>query len=295
MSDKSSNATAPKIAHILTAKEQALGGFSVRRLLPHAECRMVGPWIFFDHLGPVHFAAGQGIDVRPHPHINLATVTYLFAGEILHRDSLGNITSIRPNEINLMVAGRGIVHSERTAPELRAQGHMLHGLQLWLALPDTHEEIPPAFYHFDADQLPKTQVQGVPVRVMMGSAYGVSSPVPTYSPTVYLEAQLHAGQCLTLPPELAEQAVYVANGQLHVHDTVLPAHHLAIFHAGQPVTVTATETTQLALIGGDPVGKRFIWWNFVSSRAERIEQAKVEWQAGQFAAVPDEVESIPLP
>ncbi len=281
--------------HLFTAKEQALGGFSVRRLLPHAQCRMVGPWIFLDHIGPVQFDAGQGIDVRPHPHINLATVTYLFDGELLHRDSLGNVTSIRPNEINLMVAGRGIVHSERTAPELRAQGHSLHGLQLWLALPDTHEEMPPAFYHFEADQLPKTEVQGVPVRVMMGNAYGVSSPVPTYSPTVYLEAQLQAGQSLTLPAEIAEQAVYVAKGQLRLHNTELHAHHLAVFHTAQNVTVTATENTQLAIIGGDPVGKRFIWWNFVSSRAERIEQAKADWQTGQFPAVPDEVEWIPLP
>ncbi|EON91653.1 pirin [Marinobacter lipolyticus SM19] len=280
---------------ILTPRETDLGGFSVRRLLPTAKRKMVGPWIFFDHMGPAHFPAGQGINVRPHPHIGIATVTYLFEGEILHRDSLGSLQPIRPGDINLMVTGSGMVHSERERPEVTATDHTLHGLQLWLALPEQDEEIEPSFHHYPSNDVPAVDVDGVPVRVMMGSAYGRTSPVRLFSDTLYVEAHLQPGQSLTLP-EAEERGVYVASGSLRAQDTDMPAQSMTIF-ANQPgITITAVEESRIALIGGAPVGKRFIEWNFVSSRKERIEQAKNDWTEGRFDKVPgDEVEFIPLP
>lgn len=280
---------------ILQAREKDLGGFSVRRLLPTARRRMVGPWIFFDHMGPARFAAGQGITVRPHPHIGIATVTYLFEGEILHRDSLGSLQPIRPGDINLMVAGRGIVHSERERPEVTAIDHVLHGLQLWLALPEADEEIEPAFHHYPGDTIPALHVDGVPVRVMMGSAYGVTSPVRQFSETLYVEAHLQAGQTLTLPAA-RERAVYVASGALKAQDTVMPTYSMTVFADRPGIVVQATEAARVALIGGAPVGDRVIEWNFVTRRQERIEQAKRDWAEGRFPKVPgDEVEFIPLP
>jgi redox-sensitive bicupin YhaK (pirin superfamily) len=280
---------------VLRPRDKDLGGFSVRRLLPTAQRRMVGPWIFFDHMGPARFAAGSGINVRPHPHIGIATVTYLFEGEILHRDSLGSLQPIRPGDINLMVAGRGIVHSERERPEVTAAEHRLDGLQLWLALPEAEEERAPAFYHYPAAEVPTVMVDSVPVRVMMGSAYGAASPVATFSETLYLEAQLQAGQSLALP-DAAERAVYVVSGALTAQDTGMPARSMAIFSDRPGIVVTATEASRIALIGGAPVGRRYIEWNFVSSRRERIEQAKGDWRAGRFPRVPgDEEEFIPLP
>lgn len=280
---------------ILTPRETDLGGFSVRRLLPTAKRKMVGPWIFFDHMGPAHFPAGQGINVRPHPHIGIATVTYLFEGEILHRDSLGSLQPIRPGDINLMVTGSGMVHSERERPEVTATNHTLDGLQLWLALPEQDEEVEPSFHHYPSEDIPAVKVDGIPVRVMMGSAYGMTSPVRLFSDTLYVEAHLQPGQTLTLP-EAEERAVYVASGSLKAQDTDLPAQSMTIF-ANQPgITITAVEESRIALIGGEPLGKRFIEWNFVSSRKERIEQAKNDWTEGRFDKVPgDEVEFIPLP
>lgn len=280
---------------ILTPREKDLGGFSVRRLLPTARRKMVGPWIFFDHMGPASFTAGRGINVRPHPHIGISTVTYLFEGEILHRDSLGSLQSIRPGDINLMVAGRGIVHSERERPEVTAVDHALNGLQLWLALPDAQEETMPSFHHYPGEAVPALTVDGVPVRVMIGSAWGVTSPVRQFSETLYVEARLRRGQALVLPPA-EERALYVVSGALDAHGAALPEHSMAVF-ANQPgIEVRATEDARVALIGGAPVGERFIEWNFVSSREERIEQAKLEWQAGRFPKVPgDEKEFIPLP
>ncbi|MFL1467461.1 pirin family protein [Marinobacter sp. HN1S83] len=280
---------------ILTPRETDLGGFSVRRLLPTAKRKMVGPWIFFDHMGPAHFPAGQGINVRPHPHIGIATVTYLFEGEILHRDSLGSLQPIRPGDINLMVTGSGMVHSERERPEVTAADHTLDGLQLWLALPEQDEEVEPSFHHYPSEDIPAVKVDGVPVRVMMGSAYGMTSPVRLFSDTLYVEAHLQPGQTLSLP-EAEERAVYVASGALKAQDTDLPAQSMTIF-ANQPgITITAVEESRIALIGGEPLGKRFIEWNFVSSRKERIEQAKNDWTEGRFDKVPgDEVEFIPLP
>lgn len=283
------------ITQVLQPREKDLGGFSVRRLFPTAKLKMVGPWIFFDHMGPADFPAGEGINVRPHPHINLATVTYLFEGEILHRDSLGSLQAIRPGDINLMVAGRGIVHSERERPEVTAVPHRLHGLQLWFALPEADEEVDPAFHHYPSADIPRVEVGDVSVRVMMGSAYGVTSPVRVFSETVYIEAHLKAGQKLVLP-DTPERALYVAHGKLRARDVTVPQHSMAILDATPGVEVEAVEESRIALIGGAPVGQRFIDWNFVSSRKERIEQARADWREGHFPTVPgDEDEFIPLP
>lgn len=280
---------------IITPKDKDLGGFSVRRTLPTRQLKMVGPWIFFDHMGPAEFEPGSGINVRPHPHVNLATVTYLFEGEILHRDSLGSLQAIRPGDVNLMVAGKGIVHSERERPEITATQHKLHGLQLWLALPEADEEIDPAFYHYPSAEIPSVDVDGVPVRVIMGQAYGVQSPVKTHAETLYIEARLKAGQTLELP-EAEQRALYVVEGSLSAKDTVLPNHSMASLLAEPGVTVKAEEDCLLALIGGEAFGKRYVEWNFVSSRKERIEQAKADWKDGKFPRVPgDEDEFIPLP
>lgn len=280
---------------LIKPRDKDLGGFSVRRLLPTAKQQMVGPWIFLDHMGPATFPAGEGINVRPHPHINLATATYLFEGEILHRDSLGSLQAIRPGDINLMVAGRGIVHSERERPEVTAVAHGLHGLQLWLALPEGDEEVEPAFCHYPSAEIPAVTVGGVTVRVMMGSAYGVSSPVKTFAETLYVEAHLQAGQSLMLP-DAEERAVYVASGSLRARDTVIPEHAMAVFSSEPGVVLEAASESRIGIIGGEKMTPRFIEWNFVSSRKERIEQAKADWKAGRFPKVPgDETESIPLP
>lgn len=280
---------------IIQPRDKDLGGFSVRRVLPTAQRKMVGPWIFFDHMGPAEFAAGQGIKVRPHPHVNIATVTYLFEGEILHRDSLGNLQAIRPGDLNLMVAGSAIVHSERERPEVTAVPHSLHGLQLWLALPEEDEEIDAAFYHYPAADIPAINVNGVPVRVMMGTAFGVTSPVKVFAETLYVEAHLQAGQTIVLP-HADERAVYVAQGSLKARDTDIAEHAMAVFSNAEGVVLEATSESRIAIIGGEHLGERFIEWNFVSSRQARIEQAKRDWKAGRFPKVPgDEIEFIPLP
>lgn len=280
---------------IITPRATDLGEFSVRRTLPNRQCKTVGPWIFFDHMGPAKFAAGTGINVRPHPHINLATVTYLFEGEILHRDSVGSLQTITPGDINLMVAGSGIVHSERERPDIKQQPHLLHGLQLWLALPVEFEEIAPAFYHYPAATIPAANIQQVPVRVLIGRAYGLTSPVKTYSETLYLEAELQPGQSLELP-DTAERAVYVAKGQLQINDQQIDEFNMVVLTPAKGITIRALRHCRIALIGGAAVGPRFIDWNFVSSRKERINQAKQDWQDGKFAkVVGDEVEFIPLP
>ena len=282
--------------YIIAPRERDLGGFSVRRMLPDAGTPAVGPWIFFDHMGPVTFPPGQGIDVRPHPHINLATVTYLFEGEMLHRDSLGNEVLIHPGAINLMVAGRGIVHSERQRPEIKARGNRLHGLQLWLGLPAADEEIDPEFHHYPATAIPRVVIDSVPVRILIGSAYGVTSPVKTYADTLYLEADLQPGQRLQLPDTTVERAVYVTSGTLRIGTAVVNSYCMAVIAAGVGVTLQTESATRIAVIGGEPLGKRHIWWNFASSRKERIEQAKADWRDGRFPKVPgDEIEFIPLP
>lgn len=280
---------------LIESHEKDLGGFSVRRVLPARQQRMVGPWIFFDHMGPAEFAAGEGINVRPHPHINLATVTYLFEGEILHRDSLGSYQPIRPGDINLMVAGKGITHSERERPEVTAAAHRINGLQLWLALPEADEEIDPAFFHYPDADIPRVDVDGVPVRVIMGSAYGVTSPVKVYAETLYIEAHLQAGQRLIVP-EAEQRAVYVVEGEITTCETLIPAYAMAVLSTAPGIELIATRESRIAIVGGQPLGERFLEWNFVSSRRERIEQAKADWKAQAFPKVAgDEQEYIPLP
>ncbi|MHA7925574.1 MAG: pirin family protein [Marinobacter sp.] len=276
---------------ILSPRVADLGGFSVRRLLPTAKRKMVGPWIFFDEMGPADFPAGEGINVLPHPHIGIATVTYLFEGEILHRDSVGSYQPIRPGDINLMVAGSGIAHSERERPEITATDHRLHGLQLWLALPEEHEETGPAFHHYPDDDIPAVEIEGVAVRVMIGCAYGITSPVRQFSETLYLEANLEAGQTLELP-EAPERAVYVVSGVLRAHGSELPTHSMTVFSPEPGVAVTATEDTRIVVIGGEPLGKRFIEWNFVSSSKARIDKAREDWRAGRFAKVVGDEEAF---
>lgn len=272
-----------------------LGEFSVRRLLPTKTLKTVGPWIFFDEMGPAEFAPGAGIAVRPHPHIGLATVTYLFEGEILHRDSLGSLQAIRPGDVNLMVAGSGIVHSERERPEVTAVAHKLHGLQLWLALPQEQEETAPAFYHIPQAQIPAFNLNGVQVSVIMGSAYGVTSPVPVFSETLYIEAFLQPGQQLILP-DTAERALYLVSGQVKIRDIELGLQTLTVLQDKTGVVVEAVSSARIALIGGAAIGPRFINWNFVSSSKERLEQAIQDWKEGKFPKVPgDESEFIPYP
>jgi hypothetical protein len=283
------------IALTITPRIADLGEFSVRRLLPTKTLKTIGPWIFFDEMGPAEFAPGTGIAVRPHPHIGLATVTYLFEGEILHRDSLGSLQAIRPGDVNLMVAGSGIVHSERERSEVTAVPHKLHGLQLWLALPQEQEEIAPAFYHVPQAQIPTCNRSGVQVRVIMGSAYGVTSPVPVFSETLYIEAFLQPGQQLALP-DTAERALYLVSGQVKMGDTELAQQTLTVLKAKTAVVVEAVTAARVALIGGAAIGPRFMNWNFVSSSKARLEQAIQDWQAGKFPKVPgDENEFVPYP
>jgi len=281
---------------VIPAREKDLGGFHVRRVLPFAKRRMIGPWIFFDHMGPASLGPGEGINVRPHPHINLATVTYLFEGHIMHRDSLGTASMISPGDINLMVSGHGIVHSERENPDTLDTPRRLDGLQLWLALPAAVEEMDPAFFHYDASQIPEFTDNGISARVMMGQAFGLTSPVQTYAKTLYVEVQLKIGRELQVPMGVAERAIYVCKGALGVEGMTLGAYHMAVLKPGVLVRLKALDTCHFVIIGGENIGERHIYWNFVSSRPERIEQAKTDWKAGRFPKVPgDEVEFIPLP
>jgi hypothetical protein len=258
---------------------------------------MVGPFVFFDHFGPAEFRAGSGLDVRPHPHIGLATMTYLFDGEIMHRDSLGTASAIRPGEVNWMTAGRGIVHSERTGPELRTSGSPIHGLQMWLGLPAALEEIEPGFAHHKTAEFPVIQDRGKTVRVVVGSLYGATSPVPTVHETMFGDVHLQAGGSLPLDAEHEERAVYLIAGEVDIAGDQFAPGQLLVFKPGDQVTLTAVRDSHLVICGGAPMdGPRHIWWNFVSSRKERIEQAKAEWTAGHFGKVPgDEIEFIPLP
>ncbi|HVV61247.1 MAG TPA: pirin family protein [Pseudolabrys sp.] len=286
------------LANVVVPRTVDLGdGFSVRRALPSARTRMVGPFIFFDHFGPAVFRSGHGLDVRPHPHIGLATVTYLFDGEIMHRDSLGTAAAIRPGEVNWMTAGRGIVHSERTGPELRASGSPIHGLQMWVALPKAKEEVEAAFAHHETAEFPLVRDNGKSVRVVVGSLYGAKSPVPTLHETIFADVTVKTGSSVPLDASHEERAIYVIDGEIEIAGDKFEAGRLLVFRAGDTVTVTASRDAHFVIVGGTPMdGPRHIWWNFVSSSKERIEQAKADWKAGHFQKVPgDEIEFIPLP
>lgn len=274
-----------------------LGEMTVRRALPSEAGQMVGPFIFFDQMGPAEFLSEQGIDVRPHPHINLATLTYLIEGEILHRDSLGTEMAIAPGAINWMSAGSGIVHSERSSAERRNTGQTLFGLQTWMALPRELEESAPAFVHHPEAEMPRVEAEGLDARIIAGSLLGACSPLQPASATLYADVQIAQGAVLPLDTEFDERAVYVLSGQLQVDGREVGANELLIFNRGKAVQLKALQGARVMVFGGDPMdGPRHIWWNFVSSRPERIEQAKAEWAAGSFDTVPgDEEEFIPLP
>jgi hypothetical protein len=280
----------------VSARERDLGGFVVRRVLPAAGHPMVGPFIFFDHLGPTQFEPGHGIDVRPHPHIALATVTYLFAGSLEHRDSLGNVREIRPGDVNWMTAGRGIAHSERTPHPARAAGEKIHGIQSWVALPDGHEDMEPDFTHYPAATLPQRTVDGVILAVIAGEGFGLRSPVLSLWPTLYVHAVFGTGASLEFPAEHDERAVYVVSGELAIGESTLLEGQLAVLEPGMKHTLRAAAETRAMLLGGRRFPTpRYIWWNFVASSRERIELAKARWANGQFAKVTGETEFIPLP
>ena len=282
---------------IIVPRLRDLGdGFSVRRALPHGKRQMVGPFIFFDQMGPVQFVPGQGMDVRPHPHIGLATVTYLFDGRVMHRDSEGNALEITPGAINLMTAGRGIAHSERTPASARTAAEGMFGIQSWIALPQAHEETAPTFQHFDAADLPTIEEGGLRARVIAGTAFGLRSPVGMISEWLYAEVVLAAGANAPLDADQEERAIYVTEGEIDIAGDIFEAPRLLVFRPGDRITVKATRPARLMFLGGAALdGPRYIWWNFVSSRKERIEQAKEEWKTGKFAPVPGETEFIPLP
>jgi redox-sensitive bicupin YhaK (pirin superfamily) len=274
-----------------------LGAFSVRRTLPSKGRTMVGPFIFVDQFGPARLAPGEGMDVRPHPHINLSTVTYLFEGAILHRDSIGTSQVIEPGAVNLMTAGRGIVHSERTPPGARAAGSPLYGMQTWLALPDGHEEIDPAFEHVVGDGLPVIEAPGVTARVLMGSLWGASAGVTQHASTIYADIVLDAGASVPIDAEADERAVLLVEGQATLDGIAIEPSALTVLAPGVAMTLTATVPSRLMLLGGEAFATpRHVWWNFVSSSRDRIGQAKHDWQAGNFPRVPgDEAEYIPIP
>jgi len=285
------------IEHVIVPRARDLGGFSVRRALPSAQKQMIGPFIFFDQMGPAEFLIGNGIDVRPHPHIGLATVTYLFEGEVFHRDSLGTQLAIKPGEVNLMTAGRGIVHSERERSEVKQSTHRLFGIQAWAALPKSHEETAPAFVHHGTDELPRIAGDGKRVRLVMGQAYGERSPVAFPHESLFAEAVLAPGAVLPLDPDYEERAVYIASGEIDIAGDTFGEGRLLVFKPGDRISILATTQSRLMLLGGEPMdGPRHIWWNFVSSSKQRIEQAKHDWRSKRFGLVPgDEKDFIPLP
>jgi redox-sensitive bicupin YhaK (pirin superfamily) len=285
------------ISNVIVPRSVDIDGLEIKRALPSTRTRLIGPFIFFDHFGPAVFRSGQGIDVRPHPHIGLATVTYLFDGEIIHRDSLGVRAAIRPGEVNWMTAGRGIVHSERTAPERRAGDEPIHGLQCWVALPQAKEEIDAAFAHYDVAQFPEVSSDGVCARVVIGSAFGATSPVKTTSETLFVDVTLKAGTSMPFDADSVERGIFVISGEIDIQGDKFGPERLLVLRPGDRLTVRAVSDAHVVLLGGAPMdGPRHIWWNFVHSRKERIEQAKAEWKSGRFGIVPGDAEEfIPLP
>jgi redox-sensitive bicupin YhaK (pirin superfamily) len=284
------------ILQLVNARQRDLGGFTVRRVLPSETQPMVGPFIFFDHLGPAQFEPGSGIDVRPHPHVALATVTYLFAGSLEHRDSLGNVREIRPGDVNWMTAGHGIAHSERTPRLARAAGEKIQGIQSWVALPDGHEDVDPEFMHYPAAVIPQRSLNGVSLSVIAGESLGLRSPVAALWPTLYVHAKFSPGTTLEAPMEHEDRAVYVVDGTLTTQDSKISEGELAVLAPGSRVVLRSEGETRAMLLGGARFPTpRFIWWNFVASSRERIERAKERWANRGFPAVPGETEFIPLP
>ena len=290
------NASKPAVQLLKAHAKDLGGGFQVHRLLPAAAQQAVGPFIFFDHFGPVTVQASDNHDVRPHPHIGLATLTYLFEGAILHRDNLGSVQRIEPGAINWMTAGNGIVHSERRPPDLAGKPYVNHGLQLWLALPQDKEEVDASFTHTPANAIPEIVWEGATVRVLVGNAFGQLSPVATLSETLYLDVQLPANARWTLPMLAEQQAVYAVEGRLQIDGVELPDHTMAL-QADDVVLSSGALTVRFVVVGGAPLGRRLMWWNFVSSSKERIDQASAAWQQGEgaFRQVPGESERINLP
>ncbi|TXH36230.1 MAG: pirin family protein [Rhodospirillaceae bacterium] len=277
-------------------RSRDIGGFEVSRVLPAIGKRMVGPFIFLDQMGPTALSPQHGLDVRPHPHIGLSTVTYLFEGTILHRDSVGSVQAIEPGAVNWMTAGSGIAHSERTPPELRQQPSRIFGMQSWVALPKDQEEVAPSFIHHGAETLPYFEMDGSQVRVIAGSAFGSTSPVVTASPLFYAEIRMPAGSSLAVPPEYQERAAYLIDGQIDLDGKTFDAARLLVLKHGPALRLTAMTPVHLLLLGGEPMdGPRYIWWNFVSSSQDRIEAAKADWKARRFDRVIGETEFIPLP
>src|SRR5262245_34189875 len=293
----SSPAPASPVREIVDARVREVGGIPVRRVLPIRGGRGVGPFVFFDHMGPIGFAAGDGLDVLPHPHIGLATVTYLFEGEIVHRDSLGSTQAIRPGDVNLMIAGRGIAHSERTDSATRRSPSRLHALQIWVALPRTDEECAPSFHHHDAATLPVVEDGHTRIRLLAGEAFGSGSPVRTLLPLFYADADLPAGGSIIVPNNQDERAAYVVGGAVQCEAEPAGPGRMLVFAPGREVSLVATAPSRIVLIGGAPLdGPRHIWWNFVSSSKERLQRAKRDWKEGRFPrVVGDDVEFTPLP
>ena len=285
----------------ITGKAHDLGdGFFVTRLLPQVQRRSIGPFVFFDYFGPVTFAPGKGIDVRPHPHIGLATITYLFDGSQMHRDTVGSVQEIKPGDVNWMTAGRGIAHSERTGDDVRAAGHRMHGIQSWIGLPQADEEAPPSFQHFARADLPEREEKGVTLRLIAGEAFGLKSPVKNFSPIFYADARFEAGGALHYPAEHEERALLIIEGEVHIGVEEIEVHGpgaMLALEPGEEVTLYTDAPARVMLLGGAPLdGPRHIWWNFVSSDKERIERAKQEWKDGKFGTIPgDDQEFIPLP
>ncbi|MBT8068610.1 MAG: pirin family protein [Gammaproteobacteria bacterium] len=282
------------IEMIIRPKDRDLGEFTVRRVLPAIKRRMVGPFVFFDHMGPAVFPPGKGIAVRPHPHIGLATITYLFEGQIMHRDNLGYEQAIEAGAVNLMTAGRGITHSERAGDDLEETSR-LHGIQSWMALPIAEEEREPAFVHYPAAELPELDVDGCTIRIIMGECFGQCSSVTTYSETLYMECVMPAGRQITIPGDAPELAAYVVSGEVSVAGENFGDGVMLVAKPGEALRLAANQDARVMILGGEPLGERHVWWNFVSSSRERIERAKDDWREGRFESVPGDDEFIPLP
>lgn len=283
---------------LVDGRQHDLGdGFVVRRLLPVLQARHVGPFVFYDHMGPAQFAPGRGMDVRPHPHIGLATVTWLFDGAIRHRDSLGSVADIRPGEVNWMTSGHGIVHSERTPPDKRRDGQVVHGIQVWVALPQADAEVDPEFHHHDASQLPRIERDGAALILIAGTAYGQQSPVKVFAPMFFIQAHLKAGTELEWPSEHIERGVHVIDGEVQWGDVTVASQRVAVQAGEKAAPLRATRDSRVMLFGGAPLdGERHLWWNFVASSRERIEEAKLAWAEQRFPRIPgDDQEFIPLP